>query len=103
LLGASLLTLASQVTSASAHSPQDVVHILRERGYSNINFLDATPPNYMANACREGVRYHFHVNYYGDVTQRRPIGQCGYARYDERRSYADYDQRPHWRFWRRGY
>ena len=63
-------------TPANAHSPQDVRHLLQDRGYSNIEFLDTSPPLYMANACRDGVRYHFHVDYYGEVTERRPIGEC---------------------------
>lgn len=64
-------------TAASAHTPDEIVDILQERGYSRIEFTDASPPNYMASACRNGVRYHFHVSFYGDVSERREVGSCG--------------------------
>ncbi len=86
---AATLSLAS---SASAHTPQDVVHKLQEHGYRQIEFLDSTPPDYMANACRNGTRYHFHVDYYGVVTERREIGSCGYG--------VNHHRRHRWSNWR---
>ncbi len=80
-------------TAASAHSADAVQEILENHGYSRIEFTDARPPNYMANACRGGVRYHFHVNYYGNVTERREIGSCGYRA--ERAERYDRDSRVH--------
>lgn len=75
------LLIESQV--AAAHSPHEVSHLLQDRGYTAVEIVDQTPPNYMANACRDGISYHFHVDYYGEVTQRRQIGYCdevGYGR-----------------------
>ena len=93
-------------TAASAHSADEVLEILENHGYSRIEFVDATPPNYMANACKNGVRYHFHVNYYGNVTERREIGSCGYRaeRYDrDNRVHEEYPYRQHrrWGSWQR--
>ena len=81
-------------TAASAHTPNEIVDILQERGYSRIEFTDASPPNYMANACRNGVRYHFHVSFYGDVTERREVGSCGGGHhYGHRAERAEQDDR----------
>ena len=81
-------------TAASAHTPNEIVDILQERGYSRIEFTDASPPNYMANACRSGVRYHFHVSFYGDVTERREVGSCGGGRhYGQRAERYERDER----------
>ena len=63
-------------TIASAHSPNEIADLLRDNGYTRIDFVESNPPNYMANACHDGVRYHFHVNYRGEVTERRQIGDC---------------------------
>lgn len=88
-IAAAALPLA---TSALAHTPSDVRHILRDHGYYNIDFIETNPPVYMANACRGHVRYHFHVDYYGQVTERRPIGRCGHDYgYDRRRQWQSYD------------
>jgi hypothetical protein len=92
LAGAVAAVVLIQVTAANAHSPHDVVHILRDHGYTEIEFVDPSPPNYMANACRDGIRYHFHVDYYGEVTERREIGYCGGIRDDD-----DDDRRSRWR------
>lgn len=72
-------------STASAHTAGDVFDRLQARGYTNIQFTDSIGPNYMANACRDGIRYHFHVNNYGDVTQRRDIGDCGRRAWRDRR------------------
>jgi hypothetical protein len=101
-------------TAASAHSADQVEQILENHGYSRIDFVDATPPNYMANACKNGVRYHFHVNYYGEVTERREVGSCGYrAEHAGHNDRYDRDSRVHevqpyqprrhggWRWWQR--
>jgi hypothetical protein len=112
--GALAAATLSTITSASAHSASAVQDKLERRGYSRIEFTDATPPNYMANACRDGVRYHFHVNYYGDVTERREIGSCGIrAEHHDRYDRYNRDSRVHevqpyqprryggWRWWQR--
>ena len=73
---AALLALVAMSHSAFSHTPHDVEHILQDRGYSRIEFISTNPSNYMANGCRDGIRYHFHVNNYGEVTERREIGTC---------------------------
>ena len=70
------LALVVSATGASAHSPHEVRHLLEDHGYSKIDFIETSPPIYMANACKEGIRYHFHVNTYGEVTERRAVGEC---------------------------
>lgn len=89
LAGALAAVTLTSVTAANAHSPHDVVHILRDHGYTEIEFADPSPPNYMANACKNGIRFHFHVDYYGEVTERRKIGYC--------ESDHDHDRRSRWR------
>jgi hypothetical protein len=38
---------------------------------------------YSFHACKRGVRYHIHVNYYGDLAQVDELGRC--------RDYGDED------------
>lgn len=96
LAGVAAAATLITATAASAHSASAVQDKLERNGYSRIEFTDANPPNYMANACRDGVRYHFHVNYYGQVTERREIGSCGYrAERQERYERYDRDSRVH--------
>ena len=98
VLIATAAATVSLASTASAHTPHDVVHKLQEHGYSRIEFVNSTPPNYMANACRNGTRYHFHVDYYGQVTERREIGSCGYRHGD---GYGNDSNRRHrWSNWR---
>lgn len=111
LAGAVAAATFVTATAASAHTPNEIVDILQERGYSRIEFTDARPPNYMANACRDGVRYHFHVSFYGDVTERREVGSCGSRHhYGHRAESAEQDDRVYaeqprqyrrWGGWRR--
>lgn len=109
--GAVAAATLSSITAASAHTPNEIVDILQEHGYSRIEFTDASPPNYMANACRNGVRYHFHVSFYGDVTERSEVGSCGRGRhYGHRAERSEQDDRVYaeqpqqhrrWGGWRR--
>lgn len=69
----SLLVLA---TPARAHDASQVRHELRDRGYYEIQFLVAEPPHFQVNACHAGERYHLHLDYYGNVRERRSIGPC---------------------------
>ena len=85
-LAAAAVLSATLAAPAFAHTPGEVHHQLRHRGYYNINFIVAHPPQYQVNACRDGGRFHLHINFYGDVTERSYIGRC--HRYD-----ADYGRR----------
>jgi hypothetical protein len=71
------------------HSLDEAEYTLHRRGYYDVRVERASLP-YSFNACKRGVRYHIHVNYYGDLVQVDEIGPC-------RRSHdegAYYDRRP---------
>ena len=61
---------------AAAHEATQVRHELRLRGYYDIRFLVAEAPEFQANACRHGERFHLHVDFYGRITERASIGPC---------------------------
>jgi len=82
------------------HSVYEAEETLQRRGYYDVHLERASEP-YSFNACKRGVRYHIHVNYYGDLVQVDPIGPCGdngYGYYGRRpyddRSYGRYRYRP---------
>jgi hypothetical protein len=91
--GALALLLAG-TAHASAHSLEEAHHKLHRIGYTDIEVERASLP-YSFTACKRGLRYHVHMNWYGDLEQVDPIGRCrGYAygdspRYDGRRSYDE--------------
>ncbi len=77
LAGISALSLIGfTALPASAHERDQVQYELRQQGYHTFQFLVAEPPHFQVNACREGERFHLHVDYYGRVTERSPIGPC---------------------------
>jgi hypothetical protein len=64
---------------------------LLRRGYYDVRLERASLP-YSFNGCKRGVRYHIHVDYYGDLVQVDPIGACdgnGYGYNGRRRYYED--------------
>ena len=69
------------VAPASAHTPHKVRHMLQDRGYYRIQFTDRVLPTFQVNACRRGMRFHLHVNYYGEVTRYDRIGWCKHRRH----------------------
>jgi hypothetical protein len=72
------------------HSVYEAEQTLYRRGYYDVRVERASLP-YSFSACKRGVRYHVHVDYYGDLVQVDPIGRCygdAYgSRYDDRRGY----------------
>src|SRR6516164_4091106 len=73
------------------HSVYEAEESLHRRGYYDVRLERASLP-YSFNACKRGVRYHIHVDYYGDLIQVDPIGYCGepdYGYYGRRRYYDD--------------
>src|SRR5258705_5494670 len=72
--------------------------LLNRRGYYNIQLERASLP-YSFNACKRGVRYHVHVNYYGNLVQVDALGPCdsyesntyGRRRYYDRYRYREGD------------
>jgi hypothetical protein len=80
-----------------AHTVYDAEAKLYRRGYYDVRLERPTLP-YSFNACKRGVRYHIHVDDYGDLVQVDPIGRCygGYYSdygYEGRRRYLGYDYR----------
>ena len=57
------------------HSVYEAEDTLRRRGYYNLRLERETSP-YSFNACKRGVRYHIHMNDYGDLVQVDPVGRC---------------------------
>ena len=57
------------------HSVYEAEDTLRRRGYYNLRRERETLP-YSFNACKRGVRYHIHMNYFGDLVQVDPVGRC---------------------------
>ena len=73
------------------HSLDEAEETLYRRGFYDVRVERASLP-YSFNACKRGVRYHIHVNYYGDLVQVDEVGPC-------RRSYdegAYYGRRPYY-------
>jgi hypothetical protein len=77
------------------HSLHEAKHSLRDLGYYDIEVERASLP-YSFHACKRGVRYHIHVNYYGDLVQVDELGRC--RGYDDDEYY-----RPRSRYPRYGY
>ncbi len=71
-----------------AHSVDQAEDTLSRRGYYDIRLERASLP-YSFSACKRGVRYHIHVNYYGDLIQVDATGPCDDygSSYDGRRRY----------------
>jgi len=76
------------------HSLHQAEHKLRRLGYYAIDVERASLP-YSFQACKRGVRYHIHVDYYGDLVQVDELGRCrdygdDYS-YRSRSRYGRYD------------
>ena len=75
------------------HSLYEAKHSLRDLGYYDIEVERASLP-YSFRACKRGVRYHIHINYYGDLVQVDEVGPCreyGYGSGHRRDRYPRYD------------
>src|SRR5438094_813960 len=48
------------------HSVYEAEHTLYRRGYYDVRLERASLP-YSFSACKRGIRYHIHVDYYGDL------------------------------------
>ena len=98
--GAASFSLSDPVTRSGTlvqrvHSVYEAEDALRRRGYYDVRLERASLP-YSFNACKRGVRYHIHVDYYGDLIQVDPIGYCGepdYGYYGRRPYYGRYRDR----------
>jgi hypothetical protein len=72
-------------TGALLYEAKDTLYGL---GYYDVRVERASLP-YSFNACKRGVRFHIHVNWYGDLVQVDEIGPCGDG------GYRGYDDRPY--------
>ena len=77
-----------EVIVQRVHSVYEAEETLHRRGYYDIRLERATLP-YSFNACKRGVRYHVHVNYYGDLVGVDELGPCSRDEYDGRGRYYD--------------
>jgi hypothetical protein len=80
------------------HSVYEAEETLHRRGYYDVR-VERTSLPYSFNACKRGVRYHIHVDYYGDLVQLDALGPCDRDDYPpdyDRRRYYDrsYSDRP---------
>jgi hypothetical protein len=83
------------------HSLDEAEDTLHRRGYYDVRVERASLP-YSFNACKRGVRYHIHVNYYGDFVQVDEVGPCRRS-YDEEASYGSHPYYDRYRDYRRRY
>lgn len=70
-----LAAAAFGASAANAHSLDEAADTLYGLGYYDVRIERATLP-YSFNACKRGVRYHIHVNWYGDLVQVDELGAC---------------------------
>ncbi len=72
---ASVLLTLYCAAPASAHGTKQVSRELTEQGFEQLEFQTTKPP-YKLDACRDGQRYHLHVDYYGKLTEQTLLGPC---------------------------
>lgn len=63
------------VAPAYAHGVERVRRELTEQGYTQLEFQRTKPP-FKLDACRDGQRYHLHVDFYGKFTEETLLGPC---------------------------
>jgi hypothetical protein len=73
------------------HSVYEAEQTLYRRGYYDVRLERASLP-YSFTACKRGIRYHIHVDYYGDLVEVDEVGAC--RRYDDGPTY--YGRRPYY-------
>jgi hypothetical protein len=73
------------------HSVYEAEQTLYRRGSYDVRLERASLP-YSFNACKRGIRYHIHVDYYGELVEVDEVGSC--RRYDDDQTY--YGRRPYY-------
>ena len=76
------LSTLGWATAANAHGAGQVREELRGAGYYQIQFIEDEAP-FQVNACRGGERYHLHIDWYGQITERSPTGECRERRWSQ--------------------
>lgn len=57
-------------------NPRDIVRVLADLGYTQIEVIDANLPRYVAEGCKAGRRYELTLDRFGRVTDEKAIGSC---------------------------
>ncbi|KAB2943076.1 MAG: hypothetical protein K8F92_04785 [Hyphomicrobium sp.] len=70
-----VLVALGWATPAYAHGVERVRRELTEQGYEQLEFQRTKPP-FKLDACRDGQRYHLHVDFYGKLTEQTLLGPC---------------------------
>jgi hypothetical protein len=84
------------------HSVYEAEATLHRRGYYDVRLERPTLP-YSFSACKRGVRYHIHVDYYGDLTQVDAQGSCNGYGYGYDGGRRPYYERPYYDRYRERY
>jgi len=74
--GALILVALDGLNSAYAHNVERVRRELTAQGFEQLEFQRTKAP-FKLDACRDGEKFHLHVDYYGKVMEQTPIGSCG--------------------------
>ncbi len=74
--GVLVLVAMDWATPAYAHNVERVRRELSAQGFEQLEFQTTKAP-FKLDACRDGQRFHLHVDWYGKVTEQTPIGPCG--------------------------
>jgi hypothetical protein len=69
------LAVLGTASAASAHDSSEVRSELRDRGYYQFQFIVDEAP-FQVNACRDGERFHLHIDWYGRISEQVPLGAC---------------------------
>lgn len=56
--------------------PQNLVNLMRDKGYNRISVINGEPPRYQVEGCAQNVRFEITLNRFGTITERNRIGQC---------------------------
>lgn len=54
----------------------NLVNVMREKGYDRVSIISQNPPRYQLEACAENVRFNVTLNQYGKITERSRVGEC---------------------------
>jgi hypothetical protein len=73
--GVLIFVALSSAQPLCAHNVERVRRELTEQGFDQFEFQRTKPP-FKLDACRDGERFHLHVDYYGKITEQTPLGSC---------------------------
>lgn len=56
--------------------PQNLVNVMRDKGYNRVSVITGQPPRYQVEACAQNTRFEVSLDRFGAITERVRIGQC---------------------------